>query len=229
MVLTTPVERTPVKGMKRFFFFLTTCLLAVALTACVSGADPSRLPQVNTKDREDSLTSLARLNRASTIVLKKDLISWGDSWTVEADGEPLATIKGQPLYLIGDTYSMFTLSGNLMGSEGEEMRLLNARAQLFGPENEPLGSITQEVFNLLYTFTLRDEREVVKGTLKQDFSLTFQGTIKTPEGHPLWRFQRDFFSLGSRITLTREGEGPITATEALWQTVIVNEIYTSSE
>lgn len=39
------------------------------------------------------------------------------------DGKKIAIIRGEAIYLIGDTYSMYTTSGNLMGREGKEFRI----------------------------------------------------------------------------------------------------------
>lgn len=64
------------------------------------------------------------LNNAREITATKSLISWGDEWVIEADGQQVGTVTGQAIYTIGDVYSLTTTSGNLVASETEELNAI---------------------------------------------------------------------------------------------------------
>lgn len=210
--------------MRKMLAVLVLALITV-LTGCSVGGSPESLPKVTTGDKADSLAVIETLNNAKNIQLRKTVISFGDEWTVVADGREVAKIKGQPLYMIGDTYSMFTLKGNLVGSEGEQFRIINHRADLYDYNNTKIGSIDQEVLSFLYKFTFRDAAGNVTGKMDQDFNLVLAGTMMDANGTPAWKFSKQFLSWGATLDLTRQSSDTrIDVMSAIWMTVIINEI-----
>ena len=202
------------------FFFL--CFF---LTGCSMGSNPDSLPKMTTADPVDSQSVIQTLQNATSIRLEKAVFSIGDYWTIKADGVEVANIKGQPIYLLGDTYSMFSKKGNLVGSEGESYRLVNHQAKLYDYNNEYTGEIDQEIFSFLYKFYFYDKNMKKIGQLDQNFSLTLNGDIKDSQGSVNWNFNKDFFSWGAALTLTRKSNEPqVDVMKAIWMTVIVNEI-----
>lgn len=205
-------------------FLVLIVLMVTVLTGCSVGGSVESLPKVTTNDVSDSQAVIDALENADVITIKKDMISFGDHWTVSADGVKVADIKGQPLYMIGDTYSMFSLNGNLVGSEGEQFRLIERKAKLYDYNNEFTGQIEQEIFSLLYRFTFFDADMNQTGTMEQNFNLVLSADIKDNDGVVVWHFDKDLISLGANINLERRADSDIDAMTAVWMTVIANEI-----
>lgn len=212
--------------MRKFFAVLV--IMTTLLTGCSVGGSVDSLPKVTTADESDSLAVIEALENADVITVKKDMISIGDHWTVSADGVKVADIKGQPLYMIGDTYSMFSVKGNLVGSEGEQFRLIERKAKLYDYNNEFVGQIDQEIFSLLYKFTFFDADMNKTGTMEQNFNLVLSADIKDNNGVVVWHFDKKLISLGAELTLERKGDSDIDAMSAVWMTVLANEISEAS-
>lgn len=204
---------------------VTTVLLA----GCSVGGSVESLPKITTADEFDSRAVIDSLETAGTITLKKDVISWGDNWTVTADGVEVAEIKGQPLYMIGDTYSMFSANGNLVGSEGEQFRLVDHKAKLYDYNNDFAGMIDQEMASVLYKFTIFDADMNKVGTMNQKLSFALTGDIKDNEGDVAWRMSKSMVSVGAKITLERKSASDVDAMSAIWMSVVMNEIAEAAE
>lgn len=186
--------------------------------------------QISTGDSVDSQSALDVLSQADRIILKKAVFSFGDHWDVVVDGKTIAIIRGEAIHLIGDTYSMYTASGNLMGREGEEFRIINHRAKVYDEYNHLSGYIDEQIFSWLYTFNIKDAQGRTKGTLRQDFALTLSGSIKDTLNNDAWTFNKELFSFGAELTLDKKQKNPpVSSMEAIWVSVIVNEIATARE
>jgi len=193
--------------------------------------DVSALPQVITQDVEDSRGVLEQLENADEIVLQKRLISWGDRWAVRVDGDTVAEVRGQPIYLIGDTYSMFSSAGNLVGSEGEAFRLVLNEARIYDYLNEQVGTIRQNFTLLLYNFEFFDIDGNMVGSLQQNFALALNANINNPDDSCAFNIRKDLLSIGARLRVTRCSPAEnteIPAINAVWMALILNEIDESS-
>lgn len=73
--------------------------LALAATAAGCANTPTATP---TTDVADSQAALDAINNVSEITATKSLLSWGDEWVIEADGNKVGTVTGQAIYAIGD-------------------------------------------------------------------------------------------------------------------------------
>ena len=126
---------------------LTTLVAALALAATAAGCanTPTATP---TADTADSQAALDALNNASEITATKSLLSWGDEWTIAADGEQVGTVTGQAIYAIGDVYSLATMSGNLVASETEELNAITHTATLYDWNNQPTGTLEERALAL---------------------------------------------------------------------------------
>lgn len=109
---------------------IATLVAALALAATATGCanTPTATPTANVADSQAALDAL---NNASKITATKSLFSWGDEWTIAADGEQVGTVTGQAIYAIGDVYSLTTMSGNLVASETEELNAITHTATLY--------------------------------------------------------------------------------------------------
>ena len=215
---------------KRPIYLISIAFLTVAtilgLSACNSGPEK----QISTSDPVDSQSALDILSQADRIILKKAVFSFGDHWDVVVDGKKIGIIRGEAIHLIGDTYSMYTASGNLMGREGEEFRIINHRAKVYDAYNHLSGYIDEQIFSWLYTFNIKDTQGRTKGTLRQDFALTLSGSIKDASNNDVWTFNKALFSFGAELTLDKKQKNPpVSSMEAIWMSVIVNEIATARD
>lgn len=211
---------------RRLATLATTLALAVTAAGCAN--TPTATP---TADTADSQAALDALNNANEITATKSLLSWGDEWVIEADGNKVGTVTGQAIYTIGDVYSLTTTSGNLVASETEELSAITHTATLYDWGNQPTGTLEERVLALMPTVdihhtTSNGSNETV-GTSTTDFaSLTHQTTITDNAGTVAWNTERHAFTLRTTITITRNNAGgTVTGIDALMVTLMMSEIY----
>ncbi len=209
---------------------LTTLVatLALAVTAAGCANTPTATP---TADVSDSQATLDAINNASEITATKSLLSWGDEWVIEADGNKVGTVTGQALYSIGDVYSLTTTSGNLVASETEELSAITHTATLYDWNNQPTGTLEERVLALMPTVDIHHTdahgSDNITGTATTVFaSLTHQTTIADNAGAEAWNTERHAFTLRTTITITRNNAGgTVTGIDALLVTLMMSEIY----
>lgn len=209
---------------------LTTLVATLALAATAAGCanTPTATP---TADTADSQATLDAINNASEITATKSLLSWGDEWVIEADGNKVGTVTGQALYTIGDVYSLTTTSGNLVASETEELSTITHTATLYDWGNQPTGTLEERVLALTPTVDIHhtdaNGSDNITGTATTVFaSLTHQTTIADNTGAIAWETERAMFSLHTTITITRNNAGgTVTGIDALLVTLMMSEIY----
>lgn len=125
------------------------------------------------------------LNNASEITATKSLLSRGDEWGIEADGNKVGTVTGQALYAIGDVYSLVTTSGNLVASESENFQPITHTATLYDWNNRSTGTLKERVLALTPTVdiihTTSNGSNNITGTVTTIFApLTHQTTLTLP-------------------------------------------------
>lgn len=203
---------------------LTTLVAALALAATAAGCanTPTATP---TADTADSQATLDAINNASEITATKSLLSWGDEWVIEADGQQVGTVTGQVIYTIGDVYSLTTTSGNLVASETEELSTITHTATLYDWGNQPTGTLEERALTLMPTVDIHhtdaNGSDNITGTATTVFaSLTQQITIADNTGAEAWNTERHAFTLRTTITITRNNAGgTVTGIDALMVTL----------
>lgn len=215
---------------RRLATLVATLALAVTVAGCAN--TPTATP---TADTADSQAALDALNNANEITATKSLFSWGDEWTIAADGQQVGTVTGQALYAIGDVYSLTTASGNLVASESEELKAITHEATLYDRNNQPTGKLEERILTLTPTVdiihtTSNGSNETV-GTSTTDFaSFTNQTTITDNAGTVAWNTERHAFTLRTTITITRNtAGGTVTGIDALMVTLMMSEIHRSDK
>lgn len=160
---------------------IATLVAALALAATATGCTntPTATPTA------DSQAALDALNNASEITATKSLLSWGDEWGIEADGNKVGTVTGQALYAIGDVYSLVTTSGNLVASESENFQPITHAATLYDWNNQETGRLEERFVALTPTVdiihTTSSGSDIITGTATTVFaSLTHQTTLTLP-------------------------------------------------
>lgn len=210
---------------------LATLVATLALTVTAAGCanTPTATP---TTDVADSQTVLDALNNASEITATKSLLSWGDEWVIEADGNKVGTVTGQAIYAIGDVYSLTTVSGNLVASETEELNAITHTATLYNWDNQPTGTLEERILALTPTVDIHhtdaNGSDNITGTATTAFaSLTHQTTITDNTGAVAWETERAMFALRTTITITRNttDNGTVSGVDALLVTLTMSEIH----
>lgn len=202
---------------------IATLVAALALAATAAGCanTPTATPTANIADSQAALDAL---NNAREITATKSLISWGDEWVIEVDGQQVGTVTGQAIYAIGDVYSLTTTSGNLVASETEELNAITHTATLYDWDNKETGRLEERFLALTPTVdiihTNGGGNETV-GTATTVFaSLTHQTTIADNTGTQAWETKRHAFTLHTTITITRNNAGgTVSGVDALMVTL----------
>lgn len=189
------------------------------------GENSSTEPLV-TADVQDSEQVLETLRFAEKIELKKAAVSLNDVYSVTADGVKLGEIRGQYIYVLGDTYSLFSEKGNLVASEGEAYRVMTAEAKLFDYNNKPSGIIKENISWPLTNWSIFDAEDKLIGKAQQNLNWALDFTVNDSEGNPQYQINKNAFSMfGAELSITRISNEPtIPAMDAVWLAAITNEI-----
>lgn len=206
----------------------------IALTATAAGCanKPTATPTTNVADSQAALDAI---NNANEITATKSLLSWGDEWVIEADGNKVGTVTGQVIYTIGDVYSLTTTSGNLVASETEELSAITHTATLYDWNNKPTGTLEERVLALMPTVDIHhadaNGSDEITGTATTAFaSLTHQTIITDNTGAEAWNTERHAFTLRTTITITRNTtSGTVSGIDALMVTLMMSEIHRSDK
>lgn len=211
--------------MKKKLIAVALSLTALLITACAEDQDFT-----NTSPEQDITETINLLNSATKIKADKALFSVGDEWEITADENKVGKVKGEFIYLIGDTYSLYTPSGNLVGSETENFRIPTATADIYNKDGEKTGHISKALISLLMHYTIYENDQQI-GTGEQTFNpLTLTADIKNNDGIVEWVVEKDIIAVTPQVWLTRQVENPtISALNALWQALMMHEIYASGK
>lgn len=203
--------------------------IAVGLVFSATACSQTALPETDQEFGKNPTVvenTIKTLDNAKSIHLKKKAFSIGDSWTVEADGEEVATIKGRTLPVLGDTYSMYATDGTFVAAEQEQLKILSgAKADTYDYEAKKNGTINAQVLSIGYRFNISDKNGNKVGSFKQGLSLMLSGNIYNAQGDSEWKMDKGF-SLGASITLDNQGgkSNKVSALNAIWVATIVNEV-----
>lgn len=203
----------------------------MGLAAC--GNDYSS--DVDAVNGMDAVAAVQTMDSASVIHLKKDVFSWGDKWTVNADGKDVATIRGEALQFLGDQYVMRSTGGSVIGSEDESVftnpfTFDHEQAKVYDAKGNAEGEMTRKTFSWGYDYTLHstdaDKKDV---RAKQDWNLIqTKHEIKDSTGETDWKASKKILSWGDEWTLEQVGSNDekVSAEDAVWLTAVINEAET---
>ena len=200
----------------------TAILIATAstLTACGSSQNVSTTPEAQADARE----AIKALNAASSIELHKSAMSWNDSWEVKADGKKIATIQGLTFKgFSGDTYTMLSPRGGIMGAEDEDIFNLTRTAQFYGANGAKEGTLTKDVFSMLTSYHLKDSSGNDLAKLDERMGMSFSGDVKDAHGNAAWHFDKDMVSWGDTLRVKRRS-GDVDAVAATLMVAVANEV-----
>lgn len=196
----------------------------------IGGVTVAELPN-KTNNIESSQQTLNQLSNADTITINKALISFGDDWSVQADGIEIANVKGQAIQTLGDTYSMTNKDGNLVASQAEKTFGSLQGANTYDYNNTNNGVITKDNA-FLQNYTLTDANGNTIGNATQTLNLVTSMDVKDANGEVEYQVQKATFSWGNQasLTVTKKVENPdVPVEDAIWVAMIANEITTTTQ
>lgn len=211
--------------MRKMLSSITIALAcALGMSSCtITTINTSSHPNVSVEEHKSYVDkTLNTLNKAHNIRLKKDVISWGDHWTVYADGEAIGHVHGKPIYFL-EVYEFTNLDGVVIASEEENLKVINATADLKDWQGNQTGSIEQEIISMLAKLRIyRDNKQV--GNIEQKLDLRINAEITTNDNAE-WKLKGKIVTVGADLTLTRlRSDTEVTPLEAIWSSLILHEI-----
>lgn len=179
-------------------------------------------------ERYSAQEAIEQMDAANAIVIKKSLYSFGDHWDIYADGQYVADINGEFIKLIGlDAYVMRSTNNEIIGIEEEQISFFLHNAKRFNANGENIGYYKENLdlffFNMLY---INSEDNIVC-SLKQDFDIALKCNIKDNNNTVIYQSSKDLISLGDRITIKKINDSDVSSVDAVFLTVIANEILES--
>lgn len=215
--------KNPSNKAKKSLGTIFALVLASFLVASFSGCASSASAKLANTDEPHSVISALR--DADKIVAKKKVMSFGDQWTITADGEEVGTIRGEAIYLTGDTYTLSSNSGKVVSIEDEGFRIVNHTANIYDHNSEPTGSIKENISVMFQEYEIRDENGDVEGIAKQKMSASMRFEIKGTSESVDYIINKSFLSVGPKVTIERKNvDSSVSALDALWMAVIASEV-----
>ena len=198
---------------------IAALVVVLACTSC--NTTPEGEPS---KDVADSRAVVDRINAAKRIQVDKVSFTFGDRWTIYADGRNVGEVRGTVLPAMGDTYSLYTPSGNLVGSEVKSPKAVSHTAKIYDWSNQETGYLQVDALSFMLTVRIHHGDTKV-GVAEQNLGLSLSSDILDTAGRRAWHMGRDMLSVGSDLTITREADTKITGMDALWVSLMMSEIH----
>lgn len=199
-------------------------MILSSLVGC-SMANGGSAPLV-TNSVEDSEAVLTALEEADVITAKKAALSFGDRWKIKADGVEVGEIRGQEIYLIGDTYSLFSNNGNLVASEAEGYRVVHHRAKTYDYNNAERGEIKQTLSFFLSEYKINNKAGETVGSAKQKLNVALSLDVLDTDGQVDYKISKKILSFGADVVIeNNDKNSTVNAIDALWLAVIASEVH----
>ena len=176
------------------------------------------------KDVADSRAVVDRINAAKKIQADKAPLTFGDKWTIYADGQNVGEVRGTVLPTMGDTYSLYSPSGNLVGSEVKSPKVVSHTAKIYDWSNQETGYLQVDTLSFMMTASIHHGDTKV-GVAEQNLGLSLSSDLLDTAGRRAWHMSRGMLSIGSDLTITREANTEITGMDALWVSLAMSEIH----
>lgn len=122
-----------------------------------------------------------------------------------------------------EVYEFTNLDGVVIASEEENLKVINATADLKDWQGHQTGSIEQEIISMLAKLRIyRDNKQI--GNIEQKLDLRINAEITTDDNAE-WKLKGKVVTVGADLTLTRLGnDTEITPLEAIWSSLILHEL-----
>ena len=198
---------------------IAALVVVMACTSC--NTTPDGEPS---KDVADSRSVVDRINTAKKIQADKAPLTFGDKWTIYADGQNVGEVRGTVLPAMGDTYSLYSPSGNLVGSEVKSPKVVSHTAKIYDWSNQETGCLQVDTLSFMMTVRIHHGDTKV-GVAEQSLGLSLSSDLLNTAGRRAWHMSRGMLSIGSDLTITREANTEVTGMDALWVSLVMSEIH----
>ena len=190
-------------------------LLLIALTGCAMNEQP--------QDKSQAADSLQKLEKSTTAILSKDLLSFNNSYKIDTDTIDGLTSHGEIVNFIGDKIKINDKAGNTLLSESQSKRfgIKFDRAGTFSDVNgNEDGFIETYYFKTMLSTTSyyiydKDQKEI--GYLKEKlFSWTKElFIIDSKTNEKVYSINKKMVSLNSKYTIKKLKDTDIPFSRAL--------------
>lgn len=190
-------------------------LLLIALTGCAMNEQP--------QDKSQAADSLQKLEKSTTAMLSKDLLSFNNSYKIDTDTIDGLTSHGEIVNFIGDKIKINDKAGNTLLSESQSKRfgIKFDRAGTFSDVNgNEDGFIETDYFKTMLSTTSyyiydKDQKEI--GYLKEKlFSWTKElFIIDSKTNEKVYSINKKMVSLNSKYTIKKLKDTDIPFSRAL--------------
>lgn len=190
-------------------------LLLIALTGCAMNEQP--------QDKSQAADSLQKLEKSTTAILSKDLLSFNNSYKIDTDTIDGLTSHGEIVNFIGDKIKINDKAGNTLLSESQSKRfgIKFDRAGTFSDVNgNEDGFIETDYFKTMLSTTSyyiydKDQKEI--GYLKEKlFSWTKElFIIDSKTNEKVYSINKKMVSLNSKYTIKKLKDTDIPFSRAL--------------
>mgnify|MGYP007069837461 CR=1 FL=1 len=107
------------------------------------------------------------LNNASTIEVRQKF-SIGKYYEIYVNDEMIATVQGKAVHLLGDTFTMYSSDGSVMGSEQEEILHLNNQAVFRDKDGKEVFHMSSKLISIGIKLDLFDTNGELIGKSEQE-------------------------------------------------------------
>lgn len=213
----------PASSLKKKLTFGIVCALVVGLTASFIVSNNLDAQSSNPTDTPRSVISA--LESADKIGIKRETDSLGDQWKVSADGQEVGVIRSEKLKSIGDTYSLFSSSGKIVGSEAETYRVENGRAKIYDHKAKVSGEIRPKLAPLFSEYDFISTNGKVQGVAKEKIAGFMKFEVKGSSGEPNFEINGSFLPFSDSVVIKRKTDSTsVKATDVLWFAVIASQV-----
>lgn len=199
----------------------------------LSGCNPSYDSSSEEAQRSsDELIEI--LNNADVVTVKNNPISLSKSYSIEVEGEIVATIDGEIVKMLGDTLTMYDIDGNVIAYEEEVKRFgkLNRSAVIKNESDEVLGYIGEKTVtkftSIGYYFHFYDSNKKELGVSDQvNLSLLKKNNFTDNDGNIDYKIEKQLDFVDS-YEITIDDTSDIPLYHAIFMVCIEDAIHSAS-
>lgn len=201
------------------------------LTGCGNSSDQST--DKNTAEISEDSTkeeTLKAINDAKKIVIKKDLITFDNNYTIYADNQEVAELHGRVVKgFVGDVFSIKTLGGETIASEKQQKRYgvkFSRSAKVSMPDGSTHYIAEEKIKDMAkigYRTHFFDGDDNELGRTRKVISITNDNKIYNKDGDVAYEVDGKI-SLSGKYVIDVKDTSKISPIEAIFFTCIQHEI-----
>lgn len=173
--------------------FIVVLVLIISFPIGLLIAFPKR--DINTSYNREQ--AIEKLNNASAIEVS-ERFSIGQYYEILVDEEIVATVQGKKFHIFGDTFTMYSSDGSLIGSESEEILHLNHQAVFRDYNGNEVFHMSDKLISIGHKLNLYDTNDNLIGKSEQEI-LHFlrKDNYFNSSDELIWKSSKNFSLMGS--------------------------------